>query len=469
MKIAQAWIKQALFIWLILFVAVGVMLYAIKENLADRYRSEFNLNSQLGIQHIVEQLQGGLFESRRNLEYLSRLPTLRQYMAEPSEKRRLALSQSLVQFVRSFEQTYDQARLIAPSGDELIRINNNPEPHAVNEQELQNKLDRYYLQEALEQPPGQIYISRLDLNIEHQQIERPFKPVIRIAMPLYHDGEIFGVLVLNHLLRDLFEHIRSENQSSAQRYWIVDQEGYWLVAETPELEWGAILPERSEAKIQNRYPEIWQAIQQQDLGKIEFADQSELVFESIKNNRQQWTVLSYLSRQELLSMQAQSNKILLLSWFGSGLLLLFLIGLFMRLLNQKQDANLSEKISRLSFEALSDAAPDAVLIIDMEGKIVFSNQRSEQLFLYSKAEFNGMPIENLIPEKYRAHHQQHRKSYSLLPNRRSMSDSPKICGLRADKEEIPVMISLGPVMMQQHQLTICMIRPTNTSAQILAS
>ena len=65
------------------------------------------------------------------------------------------------------EMIYDQIRYIDENGDERIRVNYNPEgPVIVEEQQMQNKKDRYYFTDSFRLDEGQIYISKLDLNIE---------------------------------------------------------------------------------------------------------------------------------------------------------------------------------------------------------------------------------------------------------------------------------------------------------------
>ena len=81
---------------------------------------------------------------------------------------------------------YDQIRLIAINGEEVIRINNHEGNSIIVDAEyLQNKAQRYYFWEALQLNRNEIYISPFDLNVEHDKIQIPIKPVIRFATPVF--------------------------------------------------------------------------------------------------------------------------------------------------------------------------------------------------------------------------------------------------------------------------------------------
>jgi PAS domain S-box-containing protein len=73
--------------------------------------------------------------------------------------------------------------------------------------------------------------------------------------------------------------------------------------------------------------------------------------------------------------------------------------------------------------ALLDAMPDAMLVVDLAGRIVLVNQHTERLFGYPAPELVGTAIEILVPEATRALHQTLRRSYTEAPQHRPMGTS----------------------------------------------
>jgi PAS domain S-box-containing protein len=96
-------------------------------------------------------------------------------------------------------------------------------------------------------------------------------------------------------------------------------------------------------------------------------------------------------------------------------------------------------------KAFLDAAPDAMVIVDERGTIVFANVETEAMFEYSRAELVGQPIELLLPERFRDRHITHVGGYFVAPRRRPMGAGLELYARRKDGTEFPVEISLSPV------------------------
>jgi len=107
---------------------------------------------------------------------------------------------------------------------------------------------------------------------------------------------------------------------------------------------------------------------------------------------------------------------------------------------------------------LLEAAPDATVIANNDGVIIFANQQIERLFGLSPGELIGQPIETLIPERFRQTHIAHRQSYSRRPTIRMMSERPDLFGRRSDGSEFPVEIMLSPLMFGGELLVSAAIR-----------
>lgn len=122
-----------------------------------------------------------------------------------------------------------QIRLLTADGQEWVRVDRKPEGvHVVPRDALQSKGDRYYFTDAMAIEVGQIYVSALDLNIEQGRIEKPERPVIRVATPVAGPGGgKIGVLIINLHADILLEQIQQMANSRRGTAYLLDSQGHY--------------------------------------------------------------------------------------------------------------------------------------------------------------------------------------------------------------------------------------------------
>lgn len=116
----------------------------------------------------------------------------------------------------------------------------------------------------------------------------------------------------------------------------------------------------------------------------------------------------------------------------------------LRLLESERDARQRADATD-RFRELLEAAPDAIIEINEEGRIVLLNEVTERLFGYSRNELLGQSVDCLIPDELRARHSGHRARYTANPVTRPMGSGLNLYGRRRDGSQFPVEISLSPV------------------------
>ncbi len=97
------------------------------------------------------------------------------------------------------------------------------------------------------------------------------------------------------------------------------------------------------------------------------------------------------------------------------------------------------------FRVAVESAPNGMVIVDHEGKIILVNSEAERLFGYKREELFGKPIEMLVPERFRKGHMMFRSNYTASPQTRSMGAGRDLYGLRKDGTEFPLEIGLNPI------------------------
>src|SRR5579863_6455180 len=109
------------------------------------------------------------------------------------------------------------------------------------------------------------------------------------------------------------------------------------------------------------------------------------------------------------------------------------------------------------FRLALEAAPTGMLMMDETGTIVLVNAQIEALFGYGRDELLGKRLEMLVPERFRAHHPELRKTFFGDPKTRVMGAGRELYGLRKDGTEVPIEIGLNPLQTPEGRFVLSSI------------
>jgi len=110
------------------------------------------------------------------------------------------------------------------------------------------------------------------------------------------------------------------------------------------------------------------------------------------------------------------------------------------------------------YRSLVESAPDAIVVVDDAGRIVLLNAQTERMFGYARHELMGQPVETLVPTRLHGRHLLHRAAYVADPRVRVMGAGLELYGLRRDRTEFAVEISLSPISTDTGLLVSSAIR-----------
>ena len=117
-------------------------------------------------------------------------------------------------------------------------------------------------------------------------------------------------------------------------------------------------------------------------------------------------------------------------------------------------------------DGLLEAMPEAVIVVDADGRILLVNAQTEGLLGYRREELIGQPIELLVPNAVRARHREYRQRYQDHPVPRRMGSGMRLQAVRKDGSLFDVDIALSPLDTSPGPVTICSIRDDTERARI---
>lgn len=119
------------------------------------------------------------------------------------------------------------------------------------------------------------------------------------------------------------------------------------------------------------------------------------------------------------------------------------------------------------FQGLVETAPDAIILVNENGKIELVNEQACEMFGFTRDELLGTHVDRLVPERYRQVHVEHRDAYHQNPIKRRMGEHLATQALRKDGSEFTMATALSSTPTPNGVLVTCIVRDLSKTQTFL--
>ncbi|SKA94692.1 PAS domain S-box-containing protein/diguanylate cyclase (GGDEF) domain-containing protein [Paucidesulfovibrio gracilis DSM 16080] len=268
-------------------------------------------------------------------------------------------------------------------GQRLLRVPNS---------QLQDQSDQPYYQLSRNLHAHQVYVSEFDLNAPHGEVERPFRPTLRVAAPIVYASGQRHLVVLSIDGTRLLQRLRTIRRDSPVRLYLTTAQGHWILGPHSRLEWGHSLASRREFTFAARFPEAANVpltssgmtvrtenglfcMQRLDPG-LAFGNEDMIAEPG-------WRLVAYVPQAALAppwipQFLALGLAVLL---FHAGLCRYVSKSALRRRILERHIQDYKEKV-----QAISHSSHDALVMVDERGRVVFWNTAARNILGYASEE-----------------------------------------------------------------------------------
>ncbi|MEQ6916604.1 sensor domain-containing diguanylate cyclase [Halomonas aquatica] len=398
----------------------------------------------------------------RDTFFLSRTPSVKTAVESRNARRRYRVEELFRAFMNTGE-IYFQIRLLDKDGAESARVESmDGQTKAIPKSALQNKSDRYYMQDISRLSSREIYLSPMDLNIENFLIEKPYRPTLRAGTPLFDArGSRQGSLVINFDATHLLDRIRQILGGMSQAM-LINQQGDWLVG-PEDQEWGFMFGKPG--GFAQHHPDAWQKMVDNDSGSLHTKD-GLLTFTTVNPSSSPYisasssgSALAYGRSREVRSDDGYFWKVAALvpsdamptaNLFATPVrTAVYLLGLIVTLttsattpwlfMMRREAQRLARREAHRHRQITANLA-EGILVIDQEWCIQEVNSEASRLLGWRRDELLGRDAHQVMPDLWEQSEQFQGVTAAGRPYR---SDQETF--VRRDGSRLPVDMSAAPL------------------------
>ncbi len=381
----------------------------------QRATQEAHEDLEIQVGSAASEIEELFSRHREAIRFLRRLPPidglLRTYQnggEDPIDGSTLELWEGRLQqiftgFIQTNPAVY-QVRYIgvADEGKELVRVERQGDQvFVVPRSKLQEKGHRDYFQTTVLLNPGQVYVSSINLNREHRSLQRPHLPTIRFATPVLDDeGDVFGIVVTNVDVRGLLNRLGDERESHVELY-VADADGSFIVHPDMGQTFGADLDRSA------RFSETFKGVsppRPNESRVLRFDHDAASDYLRLKSV----PFTPFDDRALYVAALVPEAYVSDLTW-GSmtrGLLVIFGLGAVVFVLAyvywSSTQRSLLARDARLRLGAIVQGSSEAIVGLDLKGRIESWNRAAERMFGFAENEVLGKSVDKVVQAEGRS-------------------------------------------------------------------
>ena len=386
------YLKKHIFLktFTLFLIIFGTLFYVRLDGVFKTIEQKFKLELIAHNNSTSELIRRHLLNAKKDLLYLADIhqalkKSIQHYEHEYRQDLELIIKPFMLQ-----RNVFSQIRYLNLDGHEILRVDyKDGEATIVDKTDLQNKSSRYYVQESKVLNPGEIYLSKLDLNIENNIIEEPFNPMIRLSSPILDEhNKVVGYVIINYSGQAIIDELEKSNGQIHSM--LLDKESYYLKSDNKGDEWGHVL--KNGISFKNHHPQQWKQIISAPFGEflIKSSFYAFLHLDPVKVlsphreslSKRNWVILSYISKDVV--QNTFFEYIYSIWWIFLSVILIILLFSYLLTRYIKALNDINQRMD-IAYEAFKHSS-ESIIVLNKNTEIIQVNRAFEKMTGYTENE-----------------------------------------------------------------------------------
>lgn len=223
---------------------------------------------------------------------------------------------------------YAQIRYLDETGKEQVRVDSDGKSiRIVSQGELQDKSAHAYFRETIRLEAEKFYYSALNLNREHGRVEKPHRPMFRVALPVFNQaGQVRGMLIINVLGSRILD--QAMPLLGHYSSYVVNRDGYFLRHPDASKTFGFDLG--FDHRLEQEIPEIARRLRMENTGAL-IDEENDHLYTFLKiafdaeNPSRYWAVILQQNASVVFRDSVAAGKMMLWAGLLIGIIAILII------------------------------------------------------------------------------------------------------------------------------------------------